>query len=596
MPVLQQYEDKRQSLQTDLSQAQSRQSGMLALLGAGIAAFLIFWNSPFWFLLLLLPVVGFSLRGHLRCRRRSARLGRLGRFYEAGLDRIKGTWQGKGLTGEEFTRPGHLYERDLDILGTGSMFELLCTARTEVGQRSLAGYLLDLPGAAESAARQEAVKELRPRADLREETCLLGRYSFQGCEWEPFRQWLDAPPLTVSRAIPWISAASSSVLGISVLLAWAARPVPGRWTELAPLLIPLLLIQAMFGLLLRKRVRPVLEATRKLGLDLAVLRQGLALLERQEFTSSKLIGIVDRLRYRDQERPGAASAVRKLERWMRAVGECNKQSFYAFALVLQIRPQLALAIERWKAQYGERLKDWLDAWGEFEALNALARYAHEHGDDVFPELLDGAPEFEASGLGHPLIGENACVRNDLRLGSSRKFYLVSGSNMAGKSTFLRAIGLNAVLASAGAPVRAFHARLSCFAVCASCSVMDSLLEGKSRFMAEVDRLRETLRATSGLKPVLFVIDEILSGTNSRDRRVAAESFLRALIGAGAVGALSTHDLALAEIADDPELCGSNVHMESRDSSDPFAFDYLLKPGVSTHSNALAIARLAGVAL
>ncbi len=109
-------------------------------------------------------------------------------------------------------------------------------------------------------------------------------------------------------------------------------------------------------------------------------------------------------------------------------------------------------------------------------------------------------------------------------------------------------------------------------------------------------MRETLRGTSGLKPVLFVIDEILSGTNSRDRRVAAESFLRALIGAGAVGALSTHDLALAEIADDPALCGSNVHMESRDSSDPFAFDYLLKPGVSTHSNALAIARLAGVAL
>jgi hypothetical protein len=532
------------------------------------------------------------LRGYWRCRRRSSRLGRLGRFYEAGLDRLNGTWHGKGTAGEEFARPGHLYERDLNILGPGSMFELLCTARTEVGQRRLAGYLLDLPGRAESVARQEAVKELQPRTDLREDACLLGRYSFQGCDWEPCRQWLDASAVAVSRVIPWMMAASSGVLGISVLLAWAAPPGAGRWAELTPLFIALLLVQAMFGLLLRNRVRPVLEGTGKLGTELVVLRQGLALLEKQEFKSPKLRGLADSLR----SGPGAASAVRKLERRIQAADECNKQWFYAFALVLQIRTQLALAIERWKAQHGEGLKNWIDAWGEFEALNALACYAYEHPGDVFPELLEGDPEFEASGLGHPLIMETACVRNDVRLDSSQKFYLVSGSNMAGKSTFLRALAINAVLASAGAPVRAFHARLSCFTVCASCSVTDSLLEGKSRFMAEVERLRETLHAASGPKPVLFAIDEILSGTNSRDRRVAAESFVRALIGAGAVGALSTHDLALAEIADDAELCGSNVHMESRDAADPFAFDYLLKPGVSTHSNALAIARLAGVAV
>jgi DNA mismatch repair ATPase MutS len=169
--------------------------------------------------------------------------------------------------------------------------------------------------------------------------------------------------------------------------------------------------------------------------------------------------------------------------------------------------------------------------------------------------------------------------------------------MAGKSTLLRTIGINAVLASAGAPVRALRARVSSFAVCASISIVDSLGEGKSKFMAEIDRLRETLyAATSGPKPVLFVIDEILSGTNSRDRRVVAESFLRELIAAGAIGALCTHDLALAEIAEYPGLAGSNVHMESSDLADPFAFDYILKPGVSTHSNALAIARMAGVAV
>lgn len=168
--------------------------------------------------------------------------------------------------------------------------------------------------------------------------------------------------------------------------------------------------------------------------------------------------------------------------------------------------------------------------------------------------------------------------------------------MAGKSTFLRAVGINTVLGSAGAPVRAIHARQSCFAVCASISIVDSLSEGKSKFMAEVERLRETLQMTSGPKPVLFAIDEILGGTNSKDRRVAAESFLRALIAAGAVGALSTHDLALTEIAEDPSLGGRNVHMENRDPTDPLAFDYLVKPGVSTQSNAMAIIRMAGVSV
>jgi len=345
----------------------------------------------------------------------------------------------------------------------------------------------------------------------------------------------------------------------------------------------------------RKGVRPVLDRNRSIGHEITLFWQGLALLEAQSFRSAKLKGLAARAK-------GASGAVRKLDRLIQAVDQCNKDWFYAPSRMLLIDTQLALAIERWKERHGEDLRDWLDAWAEFEALNALACYAHEHPGDVFPEMLEGVAEFEAVGLGHPLLPESACVRNDVHLcavhlGSARRFYLVSGSNMAGKSTFLRTIGINAVLGSAGAPVRARHASQSSFAVCASVSIVDSLGEGKSKFMAEVDRLRETLRAAaSGPKPVLFVIDEILSGTNSRDRRVAAESFLRALISTGAIGALSTHDLALAEIAEDRELGGSNVHMESRDPSDPFAFDYVLKPGVSTHSNALAIARMAGVAV
>jgi len=606
--ALLEYQNKVQALHAGLAQVQVKQSGALALLAVVLAIFLLLCiaayssrrAAPAWLPPLILPLAALPLRNLFESRRETSKGLRVRRFYQSGVDRLKGNWAGKGVSGDEFSRAEHLYERDLNLFGAGSMFELLCTTRSQVGQRRLASYLLDLPDRNETIARQEAVKELQPRSDLREEICLLGEYSFQSCDWEPFREWLDSRPVAASRALPWILPVVSCALALMVLIPWLAPPGAGLWTRVAPFLFPLAAVQIGLAFLLRGRVRPVLERNRSIGHEITLFWQGLELLEAQSFHSAKLKELSERVK-------GASGVVRKLDRLIQAVDQCNKDWFYGPSRALLVDTQLALAIERWKARHGEHLRAWLDVWAEFEAVNALACYAHEHPEDVFPEMLDGVTEFEAAGLGHPLLPESVCVRNDVHLNTERKFYLVSGSNMAGKSTFLRALGINAVLGSAGAPVRARHARQSSFAVCASISIVDSLNEGKSKFMAEVERLRETLRAAaSGPKPVLFAIDEILSGTNSHDRRVAAESFLRALIGtnatgtnatgAGAIGALSTHDLALAEIAEDRELGGSNVHMESRDPSDPFAFDYLLKPGVSTHSNALAIARMAGVAI
>jgi DNA mismatch repair ATPase MutS len=262
--------------------------------------------------------------------------------------------------------------------------------------------------------------------------------------------------------------------------------------------------------------------------------------------------------------------------------------------LLLFATQLCLSIEHWRIQHGEALRAWLDAWAEFEALNALANYAYENAENTFPEFSTREARFEAEALGHPLIPDASCVRNDVHLNRESRFYLVSGSNMSGKTTLLRAIGLNAVLAFAGAPVRARVLRLSRLSVCASLSVVDSLLNGKSKFMAEVDRLRQILEAATRDVSVLFLIDEIFGGTNSRDRRAAAEAVVRTLVNRGAIGALSTHDLALSEIADLEELGGVNVHTGSRDGRDPMDFDYRLKPGVTNEANALAIARMAGV--
>jgi DNA mismatch repair ATPase MutS len=267
---------------------------------------------------------------------------------------------------------------------------------------------------------------------------------------------------------------------------------------------------------------------------------------------------------------------------------------YGFSLWLAAGTQLVLATERWRSAHKKDFEDWLDAWAEFEALNALACYAYEHPEDEFPELVKGRARFEAKDMRHPLLPRERCVGNDLVLNDATAFYLISGSNMAGKSTFLRAMGLNAVLAGAGVPVRARDARISVFNICASISIADSLAEGKSKFLAEVERLRTSISATEADRPVLFLIDEILSGTNSRDRRVAAEFVISALVAGGAVGALSTHDLVLTEIAVNPALRGVNVHMQGENPDEPLDFDYRLKPGILRQTNALAIVKLMGI--
>jgi DNA mismatch repair ATPase MutS len=346
------------------------------------------------------------------------------------------------------------------------------------------------------------------------------------------------------------------------------------------------LFHSVIGLIFRDRVKRMIVSLRSASLETRVLREGLQLLGVQRFQSAKLVQITERVR-------NGSTAVRKLERLLNALNERNKDWFYQVSLLLLAGTQLCMAIEHWRMEHGAALRDWMDAWGEFEALNALANYAQENPESTFPEFSVEETRFEAIALGHPLLLDETCVRNDVRLNSGRRFCVVSGSNMSGKSSLLRAIGLNAVLAFAGAPVRAQALRLSQLSVCASLSVVDSLLNGKSKFLAEVDRVRQTIQL-AGSQRVLFLIDEIFSGTNSRDRRVAAEAVVRTLIDREAIGMLSTHDMSLTEIADSDGLHGANVHMGARDGNDPMNFDYLVNLGVSRETNALAIARMAGV--
>ena len=266
-----------------------------------------------------------------------------------------------------------------------------------------------------------------------------------------------------------------------------------------------------------------------------------------------------------------------------------------FDVPLLYSMQLAFALERWRRTYGGGIEAWLDVVGEIEALSSIAAYAYEHPEDPFPEFAPAEAEacFDGQSLGHPLLPAEKCVRNDVVLGGKSQVLLVSGSNMSGKSTYLRVVGINAVLAMMGAPVRARRLRLSRVAVGASMRVSDSLQKGISHFYAEIKRLRQVVDLSSS-QPALFLLDEVLQGTNSHDRRVGTEGVLRTLLRNGAIGLVTTHDLALTSLEQVFPERVRNAHFQERFEDDSLSFDYRLRPGVVTTSNGLELMKSIGL--
>jgi DNA mismatch repair ATPase MutS len=262
---------------------------------------------------------------------------------------------------------------------------------------------------------------------------------------------------------------------------------------------------------------------------------------------------------------------------------------------------VAAAIESWRREFGRRVPEWLAIAGEYEALSSLAAYAYEHPSDPFPivtddlENADGPAVFEGARLGHPMVPASRMVRNDVVLAREVRMLIVSGSNMSGKSTLLRTVGINTVLAMAGAPVRAERLTLSPLAAGATLHIQDSLQAGRSRFFAEITRIRRISDLAAGKQPrLMFLLDEILQGTNSHDRRIGAAAMVRNLVDRGAIGLITTHDLALTAIADETGGRAVNVHFDDEFREGQLVFDYRLKPGPVTRSNALELMRAVGL--
>ena len=542
------------------------------------------WLSPVW---MLVPVAGFICAAayHSILRRRHSRISRAADFYRRGLARLEDRWAGTGNRGERFGDLHHVYSADLDLFGEGSLFELLCAARTRMGEETLAGWLLAPAAVAVIGQRQAGVQDLRDRLDLRERIATLGSEQEPALHPERLLAWAEAPAALGQGWIRW----AAYLLPALLLAALIGVGMTGIWS---PVLL-ILLVEATVLYRLKERLQQILfPAERAFDFDgLKIFAGLLREIEQEKCESPAMRSLADALSSDGLPASARIGGLATIVMW----SEQRKNPLVGSLQVpLLYMLLVALAAERWRRAHGRSVRAWAEAAGRFEALSSLAQHGFEHPDDSFPAFVEGRASLRAQDVGHPLIPLSQCVRNDVSLSDRPSLWLVSGSNMSGKSTLLRALGLNVVMAMAGAPVRARVLELSPLQVGASIRINDSLREGSSRFYAEITRLRQIKDLCGRDPPLLFLIDEMLQGTNSHDRRIGAEGILGALVEQGAIGLATTHDLALTALRGLDEGVVRNMHFEDHLEDGQMRFDYKLREGVVTRSNGLELMRAVGL--
>jgi hypothetical protein len=534
---------------------------------------------------------------HARLKARARRAGELAAVNEEALGRIHRDWnrlpppRGRGPA-------GHPYAHDLDIFGTASVARLLGTAGTGVGRARLHGWLLEAAPVATARRRQEAVRELVPMLDFRQEIQVAGRLAGhpERRALEEFLGWAEEGPWLLRRPA----------------LLWAARLVPAATLILLGLQIddvvdrPWWLISLVAGFVLiavtRKHVTRLLD---RASLGDATLREYAGLVQKiqeQSFATPPLREIHGALTEETDAR-------RELERlgWLSELADLRHSGlFYAIIHGVSLWDLHVLwGLERWQARAGAHIRAWVDHVAEIDAAAALATLPLDEEGWTFPELAETGQRIDGEGVAHPLLAAHERVANDVELGPPGTFLMVTGSNMSGKSTLLRAVGVNAVLALAGGPVCAARFRIPPVEVRTSMRVEDSLERGVSLFMAELQQLKRVVDAADTAESageeegrlVLYLLDEILHGTNTAERQIAVREVLGHLLERPAIGAISTHDLELAAaepLASSvrPVHFRETLHPEGHEP--PMTFDYQLREGIATSTNALKLVRLVGL--
>ncbi|MRG94213.1 MutS family DNA mismatch repair protein [Polyangium spumosum] len=520
-----------------------------------------------------------------------ARLG----IVDRALARLAGTLP-DALPSGPATDPRHPYAIDLDVFGSASVFRLLDETRTAPGTEALARWLAERASPAEIAARQGAVRELAGLTAFREDLATIGAAAgTRGRATAPLVAWAEAEPVlrdglsrTLVRAAFVLVPLTVGLFALSHGLGNALPPLLGR-AYLAPFALQIVVL-----FLLSAKIQPALAQAASKEAPFGRYRDLFARIEAEELRAPRLVELRAAL-LGGSDGPSASRELASFERVLGFVELRHSGLVHLLANVLLLWDVFCMAaLERFRLRAGRHVRGWFSALGDLEALASLGAFAYEHPDFAFPVVEEGPPRFVAERLGHPLIPGKTRRVNDLVIDGPGSGILVTGSNMSGKSTWLRSMGLAAVLAQAGAPVCARKLQMTPLSVRTSMRISDSLEQGVSHFYAELEKLKSVVDAADRGEPVFFLLDEVLHGTNSRERHIGARAVVVHLLDKGAIGAVTSHDLALADLEAQTGGRVTNVHFQEHVEEGKMTFDYVLRPGVVSTTNALRLMRLVGI--
>lgn len=558
------------------------------LLFAGILAGLFYQKQfalIFFFLPFFLLFYGWLVVKHRKINEAWVLFQLLVKINQEELDRKKG-YINAFPPGESFKNNLHPYAKDLDLFGKSSLFQYLNRCSTEGGTQKLAAWLCEPAERGEILLRQEAVKELATNVDFRQHLQASGRklvFSLAGQksleEWATKEHLLHFGNLKI--LLYMLNGFTLGSLGALIL------GFSGKFLFFS------VVLNVLFVSLTRKKVLKLFARLDANAPTLKVAARFLRMIESLEVTSEKLRGLKQLLA---SEGLPASEKIRKLAFRMEMLEYGKNPYFYLVANFTFLWDlHWAFSIEAWQRKFNGEPEYWFECLNEFEALSSLAGSLALNPEWIFPEIVSDGFVYQADNLAHPLLFGKG-VSNSFPMHGESITWILTGSNMSGKSTFLRTLGINAVLAFSGAPVNASFMKISVFQVFTSMRTEDSLEASTSSFYAELKRIRQLFDSLSSDKTVFYLLDEILKGTNSADRHAGGMAIVKQLQGKNASGIIATHDIELGKLEEEFPTSVFNYHFSSRLENGELLFDYRLKPGICESFNASELMRQMGIQL